>query len=194
MQLIVCEADQKRILAAEENHAWFPDQRSCFCCWLSISGAGRVWSWSHCACARSRHASFPQPSSQTRPRHPDVPQVRGLPQRAGHFTPAQLPLRRVRLLRWQRLPVRRGGPATRPAPGGVHAGWREPSFCGECPPRPLPLQASQRDLLGCPLLWARSEHCLCFTALGKEPRASPTLPPFPFPGRTGQWGLGSLPG
>lgn len=73
---------------------------------------------------------------------------------------------------------------------GVHIGWREPSFCGECPPRPLPLQASQRDLLGCPLLWARSEHCLCFTALGKEPRASPVPHPSHFlEGQgSGDWG------
>ena len=57
---------------------------------------------------------------------------------------------------------------------GVHVGWRGPSFCGECAPRLLPLQASQRDLLGCPLLWCSSEHCLWFTALGKEPGASRT--------------------
>lgn len=76
---------------------------------------------------------------------------------------------------------------------GVHIGWREPSFCGECPPRLLPLQASQRDLLGCPLLWARSEQSLLYcTGRGAQGISHPS--PFPFPGRTGQWGLGSLPG
>lgn len=90
-------------------------ERSCFCCWLSLEGAslGILVLGSECACpcAVGTRPSFPH-SQVRRPglRHPDVPQVRGLPQpREPAALPAQLPLRRVRLLRRQRLPVRRGG-------------------------------------------------------------------------------------
>ena len=89
-------------------------ERSCFCCWLSLGGRGEFGDFGlGCVrlCAVWTRPSFPH-SQVRRPglRHPDVSQVRGLPQRRGPAAlPAQLPLRRVRLLRWQRLPVRRGG-------------------------------------------------------------------------------------
>ena len=107
-------------------------ERSCFCCWFCRGGRGRgFWSWGPGARARARPRTRPSlPHSQVRRpglRDPDVPQVRGLPQRRGPAAlPAQLPLRCVRLLGRQRLPVRRGGQLR----GGLRAEGRARGVAG----------------------------------------------------------------
>ena len=54
---------------------------------------------------------------------------------------------------------------------GVHIGWREPGFCGGCPPRPHPLRVAPGFRWG--PCWSCSEHRLCvvINALGHGPRA-----------------------
>lgn len=54
---------------------------------------------------------------------------------------------------------------------GVHIGWREPSFCGGCPPSPPVPTQPRRALLGCPAnCWSFSRHCLSIIAFRTGPK------------------------
>lgn len=77
---------------------------------------------------------------------------------------------------------------------GVHIGWREPSFCGECPFPSAAPPGQPAGSAGMPsaLGQVRALSLLYCTGKGAQGISHPS--PFPFPGRTGQWGLGSLPG
>lgn len=177
-------------------------ERSCFCCWLSLEGAslGILVLGSECACPC---AVGTRPSFPTAKFADQACAILTSPKfEACHSAVSPLPY--LRNCRYDVCACSDGRDclcdavanyAAACARRGVHVGWREPSFCGKCPPRLLPLQANQQDPLGCPLLWARSEHCLCFIATGEGAQGIFSHPsPLPFPGRTGQWGLGSLPG
>lgn len=187
------EADQKRILAAEENRHGSQIREKLFLLLAQHSGAGRVWSWVRHACALSGHVP-PFPTAKFADQACAILTSRKF--EACHSAvgplalPAQLPPDVCArsdgrdclcdaVANYARG-LRQEGRAHRVA---------EPSFCGECPPVRCPGQpAGSAGML--PLLWARSEHCLCFTALGKEPRASPTPHPSHFlEGQgSGDWG------